>query len=220
MKTTKNPVRSLLVLGIVSLLAVASARADSITTLFASNNFGNPGGAVYFDVLVGPNALSITGFDINTESTTAFTNFQVWTFAGTSQGNETSAGWVEVATGSGTGAGVDNPTPVSLSNSFTLNAGTLYGFALVADPSFSHHYTNGNGTNQAYANADLALSLGSASNVPFTAPIFSPRVWNGTIYYNVVSAVPDTGSTLALLGISVLGLIALGRRWTHFVQTP
>ena len=34
-----------------------------------------------------------------------------------------------------------------------------------------------------YSNADLSLVLGSATNVPFTAPVFSPRVWNGTIYY-------------------------------------
>jgi hypothetical protein len=130
---------------------------------------------------------------------------------------------MQVATGSGTGAGLNNPTSVSLSNAFTLNASTLYGFALVADPSFGHYYTNGNGTNQNYANADLALSLGSASNAPFTQPIFAPRVWNGTIYYNVVnelSGVPEAGSTLALLGISVLGLLGLGRRWTRFVQTP
>src|SRR5439155_19234464 len=81
------------------------------------------------------------------------------------------------------GAGTNNPTHVTLSNPIPLNAGTLYGIALVADPSFGHYYTNGNGSNQNYSNADLALFLGSATNVPFTAPVFSPRVWNGTIYY-------------------------------------
>ena len=56
----------------------------------------------------------------------------------TSVGNETNmALWTQVATGSGTGAGVDVPTHVTLSNPFVLNAGTLYGIAVVADPAIS-----------------------------------------------------------------------------------
>ena len=37
-----------------------------LTTLFATDNNGSPGGAVYFDVTVAANTLSVTGFDINT----------------------------------------------------------------------------------------------------------------------------------------------------------
>ncbi len=156
-----------------------------ITTLFASNNFGNPGGANYFDLTVASNPITVTSLDINTAETVAFSNVQIYVLPGmTSQGNETNmALWTQVATGSGTGAGVDLPTHVTLSNPFVLNAGTLYGIAVVADPAITLHYTNGNGSNQNYSNADLALFLGSATNVPFTAPVFSPRVWNGTIYY-------------------------------------
>src|SRR4029077_559440 len=123
--------------------------------------------------------------DTNTDFTGSFSNFQVWVLPGmTSQGNETNmALWTQVATGSGTGAGLNNPTHVTLSNPIPLNAGTLYGIAVIADPAFAHFYTNGTGSNQNYSNADLALFLGSATNVPFTAPVFSPRVWNGTIYY-------------------------------------
>ena len=156
-----------------------------ITTLFASNNNGNPGGALYFDLTVAANPISVTALDINTAFTGSFSNFQVWVLPGmTFQGNETNmALWTQVATGSGTGAGLDQPTHVTLSNPVTLNAGTLYGIALVADPAFEHRYTNGTGSNQNYSNADLSLFLGSATNVPFTAPVFFPRVWNGTIYY-------------------------------------
>src|SRR5207249_3250133 len=103
--------------------------------------------------------------------------------------------WTQVATGSGTGAGTNQPTHVTLSNSFPLTAGTLYGIALVADPAFGHFYTNGNGSNQNYSNADLALFLGSATNVPFTAPVFSPRVWNGTIYYGGPCGTPTPTPT-------------------------
>src|SRR6266481_4081501 len=161
---------------------------NSITTLFASNNFGNPGGANYFDLTVASSPISVTALDINTAETVSFTNFRVYVLPGmTFAGHETNmALWTQVATGSGTGAGVDLPTHVTLSNPIPLNAGTLYGIAMVADPAITLHYTNGNGSNQNYSNADLSLFLGSATNVPFTAPVFSPRVWNGTIYYDVV----------------------------------
>ena len=162
-----------------------SCTPSQITTLFASNNNGSPGGANYFDVTVAANPITVTALDINTSATAAFSNVRVYVLPGmTSVGNETNmALWTQVATGSGTGAGQDVPTHVTLSNPFILNAGTLYGIAVVADPAISLFYTNGNGSNQNYSNADLSLVLGSATNVPFTAPVFSPRVWNGTIYY-------------------------------------
>jgi hypothetical protein len=161
---------------------------NSITTLFASNNFGNPGGANYFDLTVASSPISVTALDINTAETVSFSNFRVYVLPGmTFQGHETNmALWTQVATGSGTGVGVDMPTHVTLSNPIPLLAGTLYGIAMVADPAITLHYTNGNGSNQNYSNANVALFLGSATNVPFTAPVFSPRVWNGTIYYDVV----------------------------------
>src|SRR5882724_8110642 len=170
---------------------------NSITTLFASNNFGNPGGANYFDLTVASSPISVTALDINTAETVSFTNFRVYVLPGmTSQGNETNmALWTQVATGSGTGAGVDQPTHVTLSNPIPLNAGTLYGIAMVADPAITLHYTNGNGSNQNYSNADVALFLGSATNVPFTAPVFSPRVWNGTIYYGGPCGTPTPTPT-------------------------
>jgi hypothetical protein len=72
----------------------------------------------------------------------------------------------------------------------------------------SHSYTNGDGGNQQYSNANVQLDLGTASNVAFTAPLFSPRVWNGTVIYNVV---PEPG-TIAILGIGLASLVALRRR--------
>ncbi len=130
----------------------------------------------------------------------AFSNVTVWVLPGTtSVGNETNMGlWTQVATGSGTGAGVGLPTHVNLSNPISLNAGTLYGIAILADSSFGFTYTNGTGANQTYSDGNLSLALGSATNVPFTAPVFSPRVWNGTIYYDGLCGTPSpTGTATA-----------------------
>ena len=74
--------------------------------------------------------------------------------------------------------------------------------------SASHAYTNGTGGNQNYSNADIALSLGTASNVLFTAPLFSPRVWNGTIHY---SQVPEP-ATFVAIGAGLALLVGLRRR--------
>lgn len=180
------------------------ANAGLITTSYGSNNSGSTGGAIYFDLTTNLNNLSITGFDINTSGVSSFNDFQVWLLTGTtSQGNEDSLSWIQVATGSGTGAGLNNATTVTLSNSFFLSSNTLYGFSLVADSSFGHNYTNGSGSNQNYSNTDLSLALGSATNVPFTGQVYSPRVWNGSISYDV----PEP-STLAIFALGIMGLAA------------
>jgi len=170
---------------ICALALTASAQSGSITTLFVSNNGGSVGGMNYFDANVTNAAgLTITSLDVNT-SATAGTNIQieVYTVPGTAFGNETNmAAWTSVALGNGVSNGTNVPTPVDTPD-FLLAPGQygigirIYGGAL--------RYTNGTGSNQMYSNADIALAMGTATNVPFTGGVFSPRVWNGTIYYNV-----------------------------------
>ena len=158
--------------------------AGSLTSLFASNNGGSNGGAVYFDVTVGATDLEVSEIDINTDEGGSFT-MNVYTLVGSYVGNETNAGaWTLASAASGTATGtIDTPSNAVLATPITLTAGTTYGMALVLDASHGHSYTNGDGTNQNFSNADMSMSLGSASNIPFTASIFSPRVFNGTIHY-------------------------------------
>lgn len=191
-------------------LAVATlagaASAQSLTTLFGSNNNGSPGGGIYFTVVVGPNPIEIKTLDTNTNVSGAF-GMDVYTRVGGHAGFEANIGnWTLSSAGSGTGAGQNNPSPVILATPFVLAANTTYGFALDMGATAPHFYTNGTGLNQNFANADLAIALGTASNVAFTAPLFSPRVWNGTIHYNVIPAPAAT----ALLGLA--GLAAARRR--------
>src|SRR5690606_20519572 len=172
-------------------LGIASApTTGSLSTLYSGGNGGSNGGAVYFDLTVGPNDIDVTSIDINTgEAGTATMN--VFTIVGTSVGNETNAGaWGAAdASGTGTAAGAGNPSNLILDNPITFNANTSYGIALVLTSAHSFDYTNGTGCpgNQCFSNTDLSLALGKASNVPFTTPIFSPRIFNGGLNYEVAA---------------------------------
>ncbi|QNJ98286.1 HYR domain-containing protein [Constantimarinum furrinae] len=160
---------------------------DELSTIFGSNNGGSDGGAVYFDITVGPQNIMITELDINIAGTGAPFSMDVYTLVGSSVGNETNAAaWgAPVAVGSGTGNPEDTPSVAVLDNPVTLNANTTYGIALVMDASHGHEYTNGNGSNENFSNADLSIALGQATNVPFTGSVFSPRIWNGTVRYEI-----------------------------------
>jgi len=122
---------------------------------------------------------------------------------GTYVGNEGDASaWTSIGTSSGTGLGAGTPSPTTLGAAVTLTANTTYAMALVMDANASHAYTNGDGSNEAFSNADLSIALGAASNEAFTAPTFAPRVWNGTLNY---TGGAPSGSPELLLDCSNLG---------------
>ncbi|AFL81453.1 HYR domain-containing protein [Aequorivita sublithincola DSM 14238] len=175
--------------------------SDSLTTLFASGNGGSANWTVMYDVSVGPNDIEITDLDVNTDATTAFT-LDLYTLVGTYVGNETNAGaWgAAVTSGSGTGAGIDNPSNAVLATPVTLSANTTYGIAVIMNVPVK--YTNGTGCpgNQCYDNADLSINLGTSVAGVFTGSVFPNRVWNGTINYTVGSSGGGLDFTCADLG--------------------
>jgi hypothetical protein len=82
-------------------------------------------------------------------------------------------------------------------------------------------YTNGTGANQFFSNADLSMTLGTASNVPFTAGIFSPRVWNGTLLYDVGTSCCRAPSTYCTAQVNSLGCTpAISSVGTPKANTP
>lgn len=185
---------------------------SSISTLFASDNGGNDGGAVYFDITVGAQNIYISQLDINSAETGALT-LSVYKLIGTSVGNETNAGlWGTPITGTGVGLGNDIASNVTLSEPLTLNANTTYGIAIVLDGAHGHDYTNGTGTNQIYSNSDLTISCGQATNTPFTGSAFSPRVWNGTIYYTTVKPVPFSNWAVVVAMLLIAGSVVIKYR--------
>ena len=165
-----------------NVIPFGTTAASNLTTLFATNNNGSVGGAVYFDLTPAAN-LYWTGLSVNTSATVGDKLLvDIYTRSGTYAGNEGStAGWTARTAGHGIAAGSDLPSQVYFNEPILLGTGTV-GVAVVAR-NFAHYYTNGTGTNQSYSDANLTLDLGSATNVPFTTPTFSPRVANVTVDY-------------------------------------
>lgn len=160
----------------------------NIQTINQGGYGGSVGGMVYFTID------NTSGGDINLlelgMNISASTTVNIYTRQGGHSGFENNPGaWTLAGTADATGGpwsggfpgnGTFTPSPVT--GPVTLGPG-VWGIALET-PSASHNYTNGNGTNQTYSNADLTLQLGSASNSPWSG-LFSPRVWNGYIEYEV-----------------------------------
>jgi hypothetical protein len=198
---------------LLSMAFIGSAQAASITTTFAG---GNAFAGNMFDLTTLANGITITGIDVNLTATTEVYDISVFTRVGSYVGFEgNAAAWTPRGTVSVTSAGSDVPTFVNIAD-FSLAASTGYGFYVTVTNYGSlingeMRYTNGANS---YGNADLLLQTGiGLANPDFSGLIFSPRTWNGTIYYTVNSTAPvSEPASLVLFGASLLGLGALARR--------
>ncbi len=173
---------ALLVAGILTPTAATQAR--TLTTLFTSDNGRTtPDPTSMFDITVlNPAGVRIVALDVNSSGTAGVQqDIEVYVTPGSYVGNElTPSAWLRAATGTGVCAGSNLATSIDTSD-FVLPAGT-YGLA-VHFVNNGTRYTNGTGTNQSYGNTDLSLQLGATTASLFTGTLFTPRVWNGTIYY-------------------------------------
>jgi hypothetical protein len=169
------------VLSSSAVLTVQSSPTGVLTTLFASDNSyaGN-----MFDIV--PKAsLGINALDVNVGPAGLATTITVYYRLGTSLGYEgSSGGWIFLASGTTIAAGDNARTHVDLSgNGVQFMQGQTYGFYVYANYSggVTMYYTDGSNT---YENADLKLVTNCGKgDPPFTGGTFSPRIWNGAIYY-------------------------------------
>ncbi len=171
--------------GPVSTSIGGGAVPGSLSTIFAGGNGGADGGVVYFD-LTAINDLTLESLQMHVQDPGTFTVDIYAIEGGTYVGNENNAApWTLIGAGSGESNTTGTPSDVTLDAALSLTAGTTYAMALVLDATHSHRYTNGDGTNESFSDANMSVSLGSATSVPFTGTIFNPRVFNGTFNYFV-----------------------------------
>lgn len=187
-----------MILSLIGMAGVTHAQAGFITTTFASNNGGSSGWVNMFDVdVLSSTGLVVTSLEVNISSSvnTPFT-IDVYTIPNTYVGNDgNAAAWTKVSSGAGTAVGRDMPTPVDVTD-FVLSPGTQ-GLAIhYMGPSMA--YTNGTGNNQTYRNNEIELNLGLVRAGFFTGTTFTPRVWNGTIYYNGGGFTCNASSSLSI----------------------
>ena len=101
---------------------------------------------------------------------------------------------------------------------FEIPPGVTTGIAMVIEPADSWNYTNGNGLNQVYNNGQLEIRTGSSYQPAFTPAgnFNAPRVWNGTVYYDIETLTIPTLSEwgfIAMAGVlGIIGLLAIRRR--------
>lgn len=172
---------------LAAVLAVATAAPaqSPLTTVFAANNGGAVGGAIYFDLdVTHPAGITILQIDLNAAPASVAGTLDVYTVPGGRFGNMgNQAAW--------TGPGVlgsplvtlpvDTPSPCVLTAPLHLPAG-LYGVALVAG-GYAHQYVGGGTINNQWPTAEVTLIAGNADNAPFSGGVFQPRTPNLRIHY-------------------------------------
>ena len=156
---------------------------NSLTTYYASD-FGY--GGVMFDLTPSVD-MEVTAFDVNL-SGRDFQTLDVYYTVGSSFGVEEDVNaWILLESVQVNGKGTDNATSVPLSVSApTFLAGQTYGIYLDLQnvtATNTLRYTNAPSTS--YANAQLELVTNCAKAAGGVgAPTFTPREFNGTVYYN------------------------------------
>jgi hypothetical protein len=176
----------------VAALAAAAIAQSPLTTIYSGGASLAAGSTVYFDLTVNV-PLNVTQIDVNTTSaaSTAGT-LEVRVCNGTYVGNDTNAAaWTLVGTGPVTSAGSGAPSACTVTPFLLVPA--TYGVAITF-VGITSHYTVGNGGNQTYTTTELTMQCGaSATGAPGTAICCQPRVFNGSLYYNVAGG----GGTVA-----------------------
>lgn len=160
-----------------------------------------------FDVVTFSNALTVTGFDLNLSSAASI--IEVYKKSGSFVGSQDSASaWTLVGSTAITSNGSGNATFVDIAD-FGLEANATTGLYITSQGTGYTQYTNGTGVgNVAAANADLQILEGHGKAYAFSTN-YSPRIFSGTIQYEV-AAVPEP-STWAMMGLGLVGL-AFSRR--------
>ena len=163
---------------------------DEITTTFANNN-GQSG--IMFDVTAsGTEDVSINGFLGHMGPSFGAQNVDIWYMVGSHVGFESDATpWifhesVNATDNGNTGPGGNVVTP--LASPIVIPVGMTYGIFYITDGPELLDYTDGT---TSYSDAFVTVDSGSGkalgSATAFDGLTFTPRIFNGTIYYSTGS---------------------------------
>lgn len=166
-----------------------------------------------FDVVLDDQDLYITGFDVNISYGTY--DMALYSIDGTWQGSEnTAANWSLMSTTSVTSAGPEAATYADFDD-FWLSANSSTGLYITLTNNLDvgvMYYSNGTAEGNVWAsNSDLQILEGIGIEYAF-GNTYSPRGWNGSIYYQTeMSAVP-VPAAVWLFASGLMGLVGVARR--------
>ena len=179
---------------LLAVAAVTPAQSPLTMPFNANNGLSTSGAIVFFDLnVLSPAGVTVTRLDVNTGNSSVGTvgTIEVYTGPTTFAGSEQNAGaWTLAVSGGVVAQGSNVPSPTCLGSGLFLPPGP-HGIA-VRHVGVGVRYTNGTGTNQTGATAELTLSAGASISAFFTGTYFNPRVFNGNVHYKVGN-VPGSG---------------------------
>lgn len=155
---------------------------DSVTSTFAGGNGQNGN---MFDITAVTD-VTITQFYGNFDTATASSGYvKVYYKSGSYMGSETTpSAWTLVDSALVTGGGSGTPTPIPIMVNVTIPMGQTYGFYVTTTGTgMDVDYTNGTTEGAVYASdANIQFKEGKGVAYPFGSN-FTPRIWNGIIFY-------------------------------------
>ncbi len=197
----------MLFLAVIFVFGATNAFALSLTTTYVGGN-GQDGNMFSITAL---NTVTITGFDNNLEPPSG--NYLIYYKVGTYQGSQANVGdWTLAGTANGVvSAGLGLPTHIPITMNVTIPAGQTYSFYITTDgTSNGVDYTDGTTEGAVYIqDSNIQILEGLGVDYPFGngGNFFSPRVWNGTVYYDLAAATATPVPTLNEWGM--IAFIAL-----------
>ncbi len=158
-------------------------------------NFSTVGGVMYFNIVVGAQQILLDGFSLKMKDAATNIGLNVYVKEGSFVGNEQNAAfWGNIAGDGQTTAAVSTGfNSIALNTPILLRANTQYAIAL-HEVGFKHVFSSGPFiTATTFSNSDLTVNMGSSTNGLFSGIFLTPRVWNGTISYQL----PQSGTLLS-----------------------
>lgn len=178
-----------------TLTALPPSSTNNITTTFAAGN--NHRGNM-FDI-VATNQITIDSVHAHPQGNTTI---EIYYKMGSFSGSEnTAVNWTLVGSAAVTAQAQGTPTSVPINIGVTIPAGQTYGFYVTSsNTAVSLNYTDGTTQGAVYASdANMQILEGVGLEYPFSGTPFSPRMWNGTIYYSTTTGTStfnwSTGAT-------------------------